>query len=221
MPTKRIVCLANSWKPGGYCVAGREILPNGRVEAWVRPVSHRQGEEVSVEEQRYPDGGLPQLLDVVDVPLLVHTPHHHQRENWLLNPRARWKKAGALAPQELSRLADVSAPLWVNGHSTQRGQNDRMPVEVARKVAGSLRLIRVDSVLFEVWNDGNRDRVRGRFSFNGDEYALGVTDPVCAGRLEAQGAGEHPRGKAWLTVSLGEEFHGYCYKLVAGVIELP
>lgn len=221
MLTKRIVCLANSWKSGGYCVAGREILPDGRIGEWVRPVSKRDGEEVSVKEQRYPDGTFPQLLDVIDVPLLRPMPHHHQCENWLLDPRARWKKAGVLARQELRRLAGVRALLWVNGHNTLGGRNDRIPVGVARKLNGSLRLIRVNSILFDVSNDGSRDRVQGRFSFKGDEYALRVTDPVCAKRLEERGRGQHQRGKAWLTISLGEEFNGYCYKLIAGVIELP
>jgi len=43
---KRLVCLANSRKLSGRCVAGRE-LSGGRPIGWVRPVSARENEEVS------------------------------------------------------------------------------------------------------------------------------------------------------------------------------
>ena len=36
---KRIVCLANSRKRGGRCVAGKELLADGRAGGWIRPVS--------------------------------------------------------------------------------------------------------------------------------------------------------------------------------------
>jgi hypothetical protein len=37
---KRIVCLANSRKMSGRCLAGRELI-NGLPGGWVRPVSAR------------------------------------------------------------------------------------------------------------------------------------------------------------------------------------
>jgi len=43
---KRIVCLANSRKLQGRCIAGREIV-QGKPGAWIRPVSAREHEEVS------------------------------------------------------------------------------------------------------------------------------------------------------------------------------
>ena len=43
---KRIVCLANSHKLTGRCVAGKE-LRDGRSVTWIQPVSARENEEVS------------------------------------------------------------------------------------------------------------------------------------------------------------------------------
>ena len=42
---KRIVCLANSRKMHGRCVAGREWR-DGLAGQWIRPVSNREQQEV-------------------------------------------------------------------------------------------------------------------------------------------------------------------------------
>ena len=77
---KRILCLANSRKLSGRCVAGREIV-NSQAGAWIRPVSDREHQEVSEEEQRYEDGTRPQVLDVIHLPLIEQRPHQFQQEN--------------------------------------------------------------------------------------------------------------------------------------------
>src|SRR5688572_20697011 len=62
--TKRIVCLANSRKLSGRCVAGIEIV-DSQLSGWIRPVSVRQSHEVSEIEREYRDGSDPQVLDIV------------------------------------------------------------------------------------------------------------------------------------------------------------
>ena len=52
---KTILCLANSRRPGGRCVAGKEKI-NNQFGGWVRPVSNRPTEEISQKEGRYKDG---------------------------------------------------------------------------------------------------------------------------------------------------------------------
>src|SRR5258708_35485866 len=111
---KRIVCLANSRKLHGRCVAGREWV-KGKAGVWVRPVSDRQHEEVSEQERQYQDGSDPVLLDFVDLPLREPRPKDYQQENWLIEPDEYWVKQGQLPWGELDKLADKSGTLWLNG----------------------------------------------------------------------------------------------------------
>ena len=90
---KRILCLANSRKLNGRCVAGIELVDDRKV-GWIRPVSEREKEEVSEYERQYPDGSDPKVLDLIDLSLLRHQPGTFQRENWLLDPDHYWEKAG-------------------------------------------------------------------------------------------------------------------------------
>jgi hypothetical protein len=102
---KRIVCLANSRKLSGRCIAGKELLGE-RPSGWLRPVSAREHEEVSEEERQYSDGSEPQVLDIIEVPLLDARPKGYQQENWLLDPTKDWKKVGRAKWTDLDRLAD-------------------------------------------------------------------------------------------------------------------
>ena len=144
--TKRIVCLANSRRNLERCVAGKELLASGAVGGWVRPVSSRPSEEVSAQERRYDGGGEPQLLDIIDIPLLEAKPTYYQQENWLLDPQRRWQRVGRVSPEDLDRLIDPVGALWIDGDSSARGRNDRIPFSDAASLDSSLCLIKVNSL---------------------------------------------------------------------------
>ena len=219
---KRIVCLANSRKMSGRCVAGRELV-DGVPGGWVRPVSARPQQEVSLAEQRYEGGGEPQLLDIVDIPLVAARPGAHQPENWLLSPDFYWVKHGRLDAGRLPSLLDPPAPLWVGGVHTYNGLNDEIPAAWLPSLGGSLRFIWVQSLQVEVLRPGAafgnpKRRVQAQFSYGQAEYRLWITDPLAEERYLAVPAGVHQLGPSYLTVSVGEPFGDSCYKLVAAVI---
>ena len=146
---RRIVCLANSRKLHGRCVAGREWM-GGRAGRWIRPVSDREHQEVSEYERQYEDGSDPRVLDVIDIPVLEPRPASFQSENWLLDPEHYWEKVGRMSWFDLPALADPAQPLWFDGHSTYHGMNDRIPFEVADSVTDSLKLVHVDQLALGV-----------------------------------------------------------------------
>lgn len=220
---KRIVCLANSRKLNGRCIAGIELTQDGIAQGWIRPVSAREHEEVSEYERQYEDGSDPKVLDVIEVPLLEHRPNAFQEENWLLDPQYYWVRVGRIDWGGLAPLATPIAGLWVNGHHTYNGLNDSIPLELAATVTSSLCLIRVSSLQLHVFAPGeafgnSKRRVQGHFRHQGTEYRLWVTDPVFERCYLAKPNGYYALEECFLTVSLGEPLNGVCYKLIAAII---
>ena len=221
--TKRIVCLANSRKLGGCCIAGKELLSDGNPGPWIRPISAREHEEVSLPESRCTDGAIPRVLDVIEVPVLEARGRDYQQENWLLDPKRKWKKGPALPFDRLPHWTDNDGDLWVNGNSTFQGLNDQVPVQEAAAFRHSLCLIPVRDLSLRVFVPGagygnSQKRVNGHFTYNGKEYRLRMTDNDYEYDYLQKPVGVYPIGKCFLTVSLGEPFNGFAYKLIAAII---
>ncbi len=222
LTTKNIVCLANSRKMAGRCIAGKETSEEAHSGNWIRPVSSRENESVSERERCYADGNEPQLLDIIELSLLGHKPKGYQQENWLLNTSRQWRKTGRFTWDDLSKLADPAAPLWTNGFNSRGGENDQVPVDIAAAHDTSLRLVRVDDLTVIVSEpsrpSANYPILRGRFSHGGDTYCFRITDPVSESGSVNLPYREYSVGERYLTVSLGEPFEGNAYKLIAAII---
>ncbi|MBN1299548.1 MAG: DUF4338 domain-containing protein [Actinobacteria bacterium] len=63
MVKKEIICLANSRKISGRCIAGKDL----ESFSWIRPISERDTHEISEEDRRYQNGEMPQLLDIIKI----------------------------------------------------------------------------------------------------------------------------------------------------------
>lgn len=225
MYKKRIVCLANSRKMKGRCIAGREIVGE-EMAGWIRPVSSRPNCEVSLEEMRLNHRTEPQLLDILEITMVEPRPHGYQTENHLFDSRSGWQKVGNFPPDRIQEIVEAMPTLWLNGSSSSNGVNDRILVETAeRELRSSLALIIPERLTIDVGREGlrgaERRKVRCTFRHRGVSYCLVVTDPIAANQYLRQGDGSHhAEGQSALCVSLGEPFEGYSYKLVAGIIPL-
>ena len=210
--TKKIVCLANSRKHSGRCVAGKEVLVDGYGK-WVRPVSARPSAEISEEERRYENGVLPKVLDIIKIPMIGATPQLYQSENYVIDAEYYWVKKGELSWPDIKQLIEKPGPLWTNNDSTYYGLNDRVKIDLASKLPNSLMLIAPEDLTIKVVTEGGefgnpRRRVRADF-----------TDPVAEQALLAKPNAEYQPKDTYLCISLGEAHtDGSCYKLVATVI---
>jgi hypothetical protein len=220
---KRIICLSNSRKTMGTCVAGKETT-EANFGVWVRPVSHRPKQEVSLYERQYADGNDINLLDIIDIPLQFSCPVSHQVENWLLEPRQRWTLIGRLQWNDLFLFEDKPRILWINGPRTLYGLNDRVRLSKCKSLRGSLYLLHLKNLRFHVFAPGTGFgkawlRVHAEFTYAGINYRMWTTDPVIEARYKDKGVGIYPIGECFVTVSLSEGHDdGYSYKLVAAVI---
>ena len=180
---KRIICLANSRKMSGRCIAGKELSDTGNPGGWIRPVSGRPSEEVSEYERQYQDGSDPRVLDVIDIPMLNPHPKDYQQENWLIDHRRYWVKVGSIPVARLNQITEPTSDIWPNGYSTRNGLNDQVPLAVAGNLRDSLRLIQVNGLTLAVSAPGadfgnHRRSVQARFRHNEADYRLRCTVPL-------------------------------------------
>lgn len=225
---KRIVCLANSYKPpDGRCIAGREVLGKGGYGGWIRPVSARATAEVSFSEYKYQNGQSPKLLDIIDVPLLKATPRGHQTENHVIDPQSWWVKKGELPWNDLEQLRERPASIWINSDQTRSGVYDCISPAEAATLQNSLLLIKKRDFTVEVasstW-DGRTKRIyRGKFDYRGTNHNFSLTDPAARGAFSAREEGDYPLNDVYLCVSLTEPFKedARCHKLVAAILKDP
>ena len=227
---RRIICLANSRKPDGRCIAGK-LFSQGKFGKWLRPISAREGEELSEVERLVGPKTEPAMLDILEFSIIAAKPSHHQTENWIINPKVRMQKVGSILPKDLMLALDKPINLWIVGSSSKRGKNDFVPEDRIEEVTDSLFLINPTFFTINVLTDdfmGRQSRqVRGEFSHYGAEYNLKITDPVVEAKYLAKGDGIYKIQNALLTISLTEKIFrprynhsaGF-YKLIAGVIEL-
>jgi hypothetical protein len=221
---KEFLCLANSKKLGGNCVAGK-IVDKGKVGQWIRPVSARNTGELSNRDRRYRDGSDPRIFDIIRAPFLEKQAHKYQIENYVIDDTIYWERVGRANSAQIRNCLDiVRGPLWLNNSSSYSGLNDRV-LEAEATGGGSLKFVEVDDLEIRVVVEGAdfnnpRTRVRANFRMNGHEYLLSITDPAMTEKYERGGVGRFTVGKAFLCVSLGEPYNGYAYKLVAAVVPI-
>ncbi len=157
------------------------------------------------------------------MPLIAARPKGYQQENWLLDPQSYWVKRDGYRWEDLGALQDHAGSLWLNGFSSYNGINDRVPLTQAMTLTSSLKLIHLDNPNIRVFAPGKafgnaKRRVQASFSFDGTDYALWVTDPIVERQYLAKPDDEYPLRDVYLTISIGEPYQDYCYKLVATVI---
>jgi hypothetical protein len=223
MPFADLVCLANARKRSERCIA----CLHPETASFVRLVSSADHGELTYAQRHLGAYGEPQKLDLIRVNIARNKPSPGQPENCLVDSKP-WQLLER--PANGTKLAALQRALqtdgWIFGTT-----GDRIPSATfaANPPASSLALIRPSHVRWLFETIGSKQRVRALFCLSGSSYNLSLTDPILEEQLKSLPNGVHASSSIDLhdeqlafCVSLGEAFSdGNCYKLVAGVMELP
>ena len=86
------------------------------------------------------------------------------------------EKEGELASQ-LKGFCDGVSTLWIDGHHSRYGLNDKIPTTIVYgSIHSSLLLIQTQSVSYSVGMEYSKKKVRAKFTFNKNNYIIAVTD---------------------------------------------
>ena len=213
MPYRDIICLANSWREGGRCFAGKDV----NTGEWIRPIG-KKSDAIIENEQTYRNHfGYPELLDIVRVPLEPNKTSNpsipYQTENYRISGES-WEYAGKKTREEAKNLVDNTPNLlW--------GADDRVTEVSFTEIKHSLALIELSElVIIKRPNVKGEEKFRGVFQYAGYEYDLSITDPEFKKKYNSMNNGEKKRitENMLLCVSLGAPFNNAAFKLVAGVM---
>lgn len=227
MPRVELICLANSTKMGGRCVAGLATDSAG----WIRPVAG-DTDHGQLYQRHYGlgQGEEPEVLDVLEIELLRPRPGPGQPENWEIGNRP-WNLVRRPAGRDSYPVLDSAV---VSGPDMLGSTYASIANVAAGELTSSLALVNPSAVSFHVRLDQrNRLQPRTMFTLSRHRYDLPITDPAWHSRIVRSLSSEPglahtkadigmPEGSEIIfTISLSEPFGGFCYKLVAGIIVLP
>jgi len=209
----QIICLANSYKHDGRCIAGIDM----NTGEWVRPIPKRK---TAIYNERFIDGIIdnePRLLDVLNIPIGSQAPDEGcQPENRYLE-NGCWKRQRRLSVHDVSQYVENTENLL---HNKENKVDPDIFIQMPRQQWKSLQLIRVANPDFGLnpWQ-----KKRCIFRYSGVRYELKVTDPVIINKINNK---ENISKNCLLIISMATSFKTpayekpYCWKMVAGVIEL-
>lgn len=218
---KTFICLANSRKLSGVCIAGKDIENFSSL----RPVSNRPTEELSEIEIRYKNGILPKLLDIISVETKCAKPNTFQKENWLIDENFYWTFEKKYSFCDLDSLCDSTTDFWKNTESSYNGQNDRIDRTYFNQIDKSFVFLKLSESCILVKEEGRefgnpKRKVRIRFNVNGIEHILPVTHPEIERLFLGKMDGEYVISEThYLSVSSGVPHKdNKIYLFVAGII---
>jgi hypothetical protein len=208
-----IVCLANSYKHQGRCIAGIDI----DIGKWVRPVPKSRD---AIYSERFVDSeesNEPKLLDLLEIPIGDCAPDKGcQPENRYL-AQGVWRRIRRLSISEVEQYIENTPRLL---HNRQSKVDPEIFEKMPRSQWKSLQLICVTNPDFGLnpWR-----KKRCIFTYSGTPYELKVTDPIIIAKMEN---GDNISNECLLTISMATPYKPpsyekpYCWKMVAAVIEL-
>jgi hypothetical protein len=214
----RIICLGNSFKEGGRCIAGIRInsknqyLTENDRPLWIRPISRANHGQIRNQLVSH-----IKLLDILKFSVTsVPDRNNYQSENAYFDERSI---------QIVGKINSKSIKILCEDHSVIFGNRGKA---IHEDKIGSLRhsLILIKTKQFDVVevnydDNSNQPQKRMAFKYNGNNYNLPITDPVFLHSYQSNHNILNGVDKIYLSLSVGICWKSWYYKLVAGVIIPP
>lgn len=213
---KIILCLANSYKHGGRCIAGVEVgIENGQLSIkkstfglpiWIRPISHSAAGEVPISDAM----GI-NVLSVVKLYDVYYAGNASHSEDYYYK---KIEKIDWINPSDtfLHKYID-------NWHQNIFGNRGRaITPEDFMRGNYSLMLIRTEGC--EIYLDNRYSpKPRVKFIYNGIEYDFPITDPIFIDKLRVNPALYNAGyDVVYIVASLAVVHDGWHSKLAATII---
>lgn len=215
---KHFICLANSYKHGGRCIAGIEVVPqadgslvivrhdDGRPR-WIRPISmSANGEIPNHLAESFKIFSLVKLYDVEPCPDKAHSEDVHCSRM-------------EISPFELLPTKAFLNQLLDTQHQAvfyYRGK--AIPATIIDRLDYSLMLIQPENVSAYCDEERENSKYRMKFTYSGSNYDFPITDPVFLEQFKKNPEKYNDLDGVYLVLSLGIEFEGFHFKLVATVV---
>lgn len=196
----RFVCLANSVKEGGRCLAGIELhnnnnpkIENGHPK-WIRPICNTQHGEIFT-----PFVAHLNILDVLEIDVTGYPKESsYQSENAFFNEKSI-RVIERINAANLIRFSENRNVIFGN-----RGK--AVSSEAIRNLPYSLMLAKTNQFEFVEKNYGDnpdKRQIRMVFSYQGNRYDLPVTDPIFLYNYQTNPDFIEDFNEAYLCLSLG------------------
>lgn len=216
--TIRFVCLANSIKEGGRCLAGIELNNNNEPiigingPKWIRPICKTQHGKIYTHWVTH-----IKLLDIVEIESTgIPVKPSYQSENIFFKDE-QLHVVGRFDRNGLDKLIDNR--YYIFGNWGKALSTDEIVF-----LDHSLVLLHINEFhVTEKINpeDPGKKKIRLQFLYNETKYDFPVTDPVFSHLYTNNPAILNVIGSLYLCVSIGINFNGWYYKLIAGIIPGP
>lgn len=211
----RFICLANSFKEGGRCVAGIEINNNNEIRMkgvhpkWIRPVCNSLHGEIETNLVVH-----LRILDIVEIDTTgFPDDNNYQSENVYFSENSL-KIIGRYDLEKLKSFSNTRNLIFNN-------RNKSVSEYEIESLSYSLMLVNIKQfeVIRKTYEDNkSKPQCRLIFTYNNNQYDFPITDPSFLHRFQNKPDLLKPGKEILLCVSLGIEWQGWHYKLVAGII---
>lgn len=215
---KYILCLANSYKHGGRCIAGIEVIINNNdfsivrdtngTPKWLRPVSHSIAGEVPNSHAFNIT-----ILSIVKITDIEYAGMYSHSEDVYYNSLSVVGK--------IKSTHNILNSCLDNYHLTIFGNRGKaLTPECFQNGTYSIMLVFAKNPEMYIDTRFDNPKARMKFVHNGNNYDLPITDPIFLNRIRNDNNCGGIISDAFLVLSLGVEHEGWHSKLIAAVIEI-